>query len=130
LLPDGAPLQAALAPNGIALDNNGNILVADMNYRRVRRVTQQAITTIAGVLPTRSFGDNVAATSTALLDPFGVAVDSSANVFIADVVDNRIRKVSPAGIITTVTGDGIPGYSGDGGLAVDAEIGNPGRSGL
>ena len=101
------------------------MLVADINYRRVRRVTQQAITTIAGVLPARDAGDNVAATSTALLDPFGVAVDSGNNLFIADMVDNRIRKVSPAGIITTVTGDGVPGFGGDDGPAINAEIGTP-----
>src|ERR1039457_4299530 len=124
-LQDGPPLQAILSPNGITLDGGGNVLVADKNYRRVRRVTQQAITTIAGVLPTRDAGDNVAATSTALLDPFGVAIDSGNNLFIADMVDNRIRKVSPAGIITTVTGDGVPGFGGDNGPAINAEIGTP-----
>jgi uncharacterized protein (TIGR03437 family) len=124
-LQDGPPLQAILSPNGITLDGGGNVLVADINYRRVRRVTQQAITTIAGVLPTRDAGDNVAATSTALLDPFGVAIDSGNNLFIADMVDNRIRKVSPAGIITTVTGDGVPGFGGDNGPAINAEIGTP-----
>ena len=125
-LQNGPPAQALLAPSGIAIDANGNVVMAEFNYRRVRRITpQQSITTIAGILPTAAAGDNVPATSTSLLDPFGVAVDAHANVFIADRIDNRVRKVSPSGIITTVTGDGIPGFSGDGGPASKAEIGQP-----
>ena len=125
-LQNGAPLQAALEPDGIAADNNGNIFVVEPGYRRVRRVTLgQSITTVAGVLPTAAAGDNVAATATSLLDPFGVAVDGVGNVYIADRLDSRIRKVSTAGIITTVAGNGIPGYSGDGGPAPQAELDGP-----
>jgi uncharacterized protein (TIGR03437 family) len=125
LLDGVPPLSAGLSPAGIALDNSGNLVEADINYRRVRKVTQSAITTIAGVLPVQGAGDNVPATSTALLDPFGVAVDSSDNILIADHVDYRIRKVSPSGTITTIIGNGVPGFSGDNGLAANAEIGGP-----
>jgi uncharacterized protein (TIGR03437 family) len=125
LLEGVTPLSAGLSPNGITLDNSGNLLVADINYRRVRKVTQSAITTIAGVMPTQGAGDNFPATSTALLDPFGVAVDTSGDILIADHVDNRIRKVSPAGNITTIIGNGVPGFGGDGGLAINATIGDP-----
>jgi uncharacterized protein (TIGR03437 family) len=123
---NGPPAQAAIAPSGIAVEGNGNILMAEFNYRRVRRIAPlQSVTTIAGILATAAAGDNVAATSTALLDPFGVAVDASANVYIADRIDHRVRKVTPGGIITTVTGDGIPAFSGDGGPASKAQIGQP-----
>ncbi len=125
-LQNGPPSSAALSPDGIALDSNGNVLLAEFNYRRVRRVTPlQSVTTVAGVLPTAASGDNVAATSTSLLDPFGVALDASANVYIADRVDDRIRKVSPEGIITTIAGNGIPGYLGDGGPASQAGLAGP-----
>ena len=125
-LQDGPPLLAALSPNGIALDGSGNVVMTDLNYRRVRRISGQTITTIAGVLPVAGAGDNVAATSTSLLDPFGVAVDSASNVYIADQVDNRIRKVSTTtGIISTLIGNGIAGFAGDGGPAGSATIGDP-----
>ena len=130
-LEDGAPLGATLAPYGIAADSNGNILVADPSYRQVRQVTPpKSITTIAGVLPTATAGNNLPATSTFLLDPFGVAVDAIGNVYISDPVDYRIREVSPSGAITTVSGNGIPGYSGDGGPASQAELGNTDDMGI
>ena len=125
-LQDGGALQAGLAPAGIAVDSNGNVLVVEAGYRRVRRVVlaQESITTVAGQLPTANAGDNVPATSTALLDPVGVAVDSIGNLYIGDYIDSRIRKVSPSGIITTIAGNGIPGYTPTG-QASAAEIGGP-----
>ncbi len=67
-------------------------------------------------------GDNVPATSSEIWGPHGVAVDSAGNVYIADVNNSRIRKVAPGGIITTIAGTGTAGYSGDGGLAVNAQL--------
>jgi uncharacterized protein (TIGR03437 family) len=124
-LQDGGALQVALAPDGIALDSSGNVLVVEPNYRRVRRVTTQAtVVTIAGQLPTSTAGNNVPATSVPLLDPVGVAVDSTGDVYISDYVDNRIRKVSPSGIIGNIAGNGVPGYTATG-LAANAELGQP-----
>ena len=124
-LQNGPPSQALLAPNAIAVDGNGNIMVAETIYREVRRITpQQSVTTIAGVLPSANSDDNAAATSVALLDPFGVAVQGG-NVYVADRADNRIRKISPVGIITTVAGNGIPGFMGDGGPASQAGLAQP-----
>ena len=122
-LQDGGALQAGLEPAGIAVDPNGNVLVVESGYRRVRRVVlaQETITTVAGQLPTAKAGDNVPATSVALLDPVGVAVDSIGNLYIGDSTDSRIRKVSPSGIITTIAGNGIPGYTPTG-QASGAEI--------
>src|SRR4029077_4430316 len=65
--------------------------------------------------------DDVPATSTGM-DPYEVAVDAAFNVYIADQINNRIRKISPDGTITTVAGNGSPGYSGDGGFAIDAQL--------
>ena len=125
-LQDGGALQAGLEPAGIAVDPNGNVLVVELNYRRVRRVVlaQESITTVAGQLPSPNAGDNVPATSTALLDPVGVAVDSIGNVYVTDYTDQRIRKIAPSGIITTIAGNGIPGYTKSG-QASAAEIGGP-----
>jgi uncharacterized protein (TIGR03437 family) len=121
-LEDGPVTQAELAPVGLAVDSSGNLLVAEFNFREVRRInTQQSIATVAGMLPTNGADDSGPATSAYLLSPLGVAVDSTADILISDYVDNRIRKVSPAGIITTVTGNGIPGYTASG-LASSAEI--------
>ena len=123
---DGGALQASLGPLGIALDANGNVLVVEPGYRRVRRVVlaQESITTVAGQLPIANAGDNVPATSTPLLAPDGVAVDSIGNVYVSDYTDQRIRKISPSGIISTIAGNGIPGYTKSG-QASAAEIGNP-----
>ena len=57
--------------------------------------------------------------------PQGVAVDTLGNVYIADTANNRVRKVAPNGVIATVAGNGLAGYSGDGGSAVNAQVGNP-----
>lgn len=125
-LQDGVALQESLAPTGIALDPNGNVLVAELNYRRVRRVNlaQGVITTVAGQLPTPNAGDNVPATSTPLLSPVGVAVDPVGNVYVSDYTDQRIRRIGASGIIATVAGNGIPGYTPSG-PASAAEIGGP-----
>ena len=125
-LQDGGALQAGLEPSGIAVDPNGNVLVVEPGYRRVRRVVlaQETITTVAGQLPTSNAGDNVPATSAALLDPVGVAVDSIGNLYIGDYLDSRIRRVSPSGIIGTVAGNGIPGYTKSG-QASAAEVNGP-----
>ncbi len=126
---DGGPATDASLqdPSGVAVDNAGNLFIADLTNQRVRRVdaTTGIITTVAGN-GTRGFsGDGGPATSASLRDPSGVAVDGVGNIFIADPVNQRIRKVA-AGVITTVAGsNGIPGFSGDGGLATGARLANP-----
>jgi len=125
-LQNGPALQAALpAPTGLAIDNEGRLIIGVNYARQVRRLSQVTITTIAGVLPTGGAGDNQPATSVTLLSPYGVAVDAAGNLLFADQVDNRIRKVSPAGTITTYGGTGLYGWSGDGSPATTAQIGSP-----
>jgi sugar lactone lactonase YvrE len=111
------------SPMGVAVDGAGNVFIADTGNQRVRRVSPDGIiTTVAGD-GTRGFsGDDGPATSAALTFPFGVAVDSESNLFIADFGNRRVRRVSPDGIITTVAGNGAPDFSGDGGPATSAAL--------
>jgi uncharacterized protein (TIGR03437 family) len=124
-LQNGPPSGAAIAGAGIQVDGSDNILVAEPGYRVVRRVVpHQSITTVAGVLPTAAAGDGLQATSISLLQPVGVGVNGG-NVYITDTLDNRLRKVSSVGIITTVAGNGIPGGGGNGGPASQAGLNGP-----
>jgi len=106
-------------PRGVAVDASGNLIIAD-DSNRIRKVSNGMIVTMAGGGP--SFGDNGPATSAQLSLPNAVAVDSAGNLFIADLGNNRIRKVTPQGTITTVAGNGTQGFSGDGGPATLAKL--------
>jgi trimeric autotransporter adhesin len=125
---DGGPATSAhiMTAQGLALDGNGNLFVADSGNRRVRKITPAGIiSTVAGNGTLGALGDNGPATEASLAFPAGVAVDEAGNLFIADAGGSRIRKVSPAGIITTVAGTLTSGFSGDGGFAIFAELRDP-----
>ena len=134
----GAATNAALnSPYSVTVDTSGNFFIADSGNQRIRKVdTSGIITTIAGNGTNSFSGDGGGATNAALSSPRGVVVDTRGNLFIADYVNNRIRKVNTNGIITTVTGNGnssyndlggfVPGgFSGDGGDATTAALFNP-----
>ncbi|MBS1857304.1 MAG: hypothetical protein JST11_18195 [Acidobacteria bacterium] len=124
-LADGGPATSATLVDitGIAIDTFGNLFIADPYNYRVRRVSAGVISTYAGGgTATGTFGDGGRATDAQLSQPQGIAVDASGNLFIADPVDGRIRKVTPAGVITTVAGNGSPDGAGDGGPATKALI--------
>jgi hypothetical protein len=113
-------------PVAIAVDSGGNMFIADNWNNRIRKVaTNGIITTIAGVTGVGFSGDGGVATNASLYNPFGVAVDGRSNIFIADSGNNRIRKIATNGIITTVAGNGVGGYSGDGGPATNAWLSMP-----
>ena len=117
---DGGPaLSASIDPRGLAVDGAGNLLIADTQNGRVRKIANGIITTVAG--EGRFFGDGGAATSASLNAPFAVAIDSAGAVYIADANNNRVRKVAN-GVITTVAGNGVQGFSGDGGSATSAAL--------
>jgi hypothetical protein len=100
--------------NGVTVDASGNLYIGE--GWRVRKVsTKGIITTVAGNGSMGSYGDGGPATSAQLWGTAGVAVGADGNLYIADPHENRIRKVSADGMITTVAGDGLKGYSGDGG---------------
>jgi uncharacterized repeat protein (TIGR01451 family) len=125
---DGGPATSASfqTPWGVAIDAAGNIFVADSRNNRIRRITSAGIiSTVAGTGPSAFSGDGGPAVSAALSFPSGIAVDAAGNLFIADQNNNRIRKVTPAGIISTVAGNGTSGFSGDGGLATSAQLSSP-----
>jgi uncharacterized protein (TIGR03437 family) len=125
-LGDGGPATGATLSNpaGVALDGAGKIYIADTGHNRVRKVSLDGtITTVAGNgSSTTALGDGGQATEATVSRPAGIAVDSAGNLYIADAGHNRIRRVSTAGIITTVAGNGSAAYSGDGGLATLAAI--------
>jgi uncharacterized repeat protein (TIGR01451 family) len=123
----GAATNASLNhPDGVAVDGTGNLFIADYNNSRIRKVgTNGVITTVAGNGTATFAGDGGTATNASLNYPTGVAVDASGKLFIADCNNNRLRKVSATGVITTVAGNGTPGYSGDGGLATSARLFSP-----
>jgi trimeric autotransporter adhesin len=125
---DGGLATAASLDNpmSVAVDSAGNLYIADHNNNRVRKVTTDGvIRTVAGSASYGYSGDFGSATAATLYDPRGVAVDSTGNFYIADYYNARIRKVTAAGIISTVAGNGSTGYTGDGGQATAAQIGNP-----
>jgi sugar lactone lactonase YvrE len=125
----GAASSATLSlPMGVGVDSSGNLFIADRLTCRVRRVAAATgvITPVAGIGSPGYGGDGGAATNASLDNPFGIAVDSSGNLFIADTYNNRIRLVAAAtGVITTVAGNGTTGFSGDGGAATSASLNTP-----
>ena len=111
---------------GLAIDTSGNIYIADGIMHTVHKLDLNGIiTTIAGNRTEGYSGDGGPATDAQMKFPYNVAVDVTGNLYIADLHDNRIRKVDTNGIITTVAGNGMGGYSGDGGPATDAMINSP-----
>jgi PKD repeat protein len=125
---DGGPAtQATLnTPYGVAVDSIGNLYIADTQNRRIRKVDVNGIiTTVAGNGVPGYSGDGGPATQASFNFPISVAVDGIGNFYISDSFDSRIRKVGSDNIITTVAGNGVPGYSGDGGPATQAALNNP-----
>ena len=120
----GLATSAGLVPNDVFVDRVGNLYVADTGNQCIRKVdTSGIITTVAGN-GTRGFsGDGGPATSAQLSDPFGVVVDATGNIYIADTYNHLVRKVDTSGIITTVAGSGD--RYGEGELATSARLDMP-----
>jgi RHS repeat-associated protein len=125
---DGGPAtQAKLNfPYDIKVDPLGNLYIADFDNHRIRKVdTNGIITTIAGTGTPGYSGDGGPAIQAQLDSPMGIALDYSGNLYIGELNNHRIRKVDTNGIITTIAGNGNPGYSGDGGPPNRAMINDP-----
>ena len=113
------------SPNSVAVDGAGNLFFpAQENVVLRLDATTGILTLVAGNGTPGFSGDNGPATSAQLYGPQGVAVDSAGNLYIADTGNNRIRKVTN-GVITTVAGNGQPGFSGDNGPATSAQLSGP-----
>ena len=125
---DGGAATNALisAPTGVTLDASGNLYITERDRSRIRKVdTNGIITTVAGNGIQGYSGDGAAATNANINLPEGVVFDASGNLYVTDSQNNRIRKVDTIGIITTIAGNGVQGYSGDGGAATNASLNTP-----
>jgi sugar lactone lactonase YvrE len=112
--------------SGLALDDRGNLYLADTGNGRIRKLdTNGIITTFAGEGQSGYTGDNVAATNSSLYYPAGVAVDFAGEVFVADELNNRVRKIGLNGLIITVAGTNAAGFGGDGAAATNALLSGP-----
>jgi uncharacterized protein (TIGR03437 family) len=129
---DNGPAAAASLGliESLTMDTAGNLYLSDAYNHLVRKVAPGgSISTVVG----GGFGpamDGGAATSAKLKFPKGVAVDGQGNLYVADSLNDRIRMVSPAGVISTFAGTGAPGYAGDGGAATAAQLNSPYGLGL
>lgn len=112
-------------PSGLAFDTAGDLFIADTANHVVLEINLAGIvSTVAGTGEQGFIGDGGPATSALLDSPLGVAVDSAGNIYIADTHNQRIREVS-GGVITTIAGTGVAGFSGDGAAATAATLDLP-----
>ncbi len=113
-------------PDGLSIDNEGNLLISDCFNHCIRKVDKQGIiSTIAGTGNGGYNGDNGKAKMAMLQYPYGIAVDKKGYIYVADHGNNRIRMIDGNGFITTIAGSGTAGYEGEGGPAVNALINKP-----
>jgi sugar lactone lactonase YvrE len=125
---DGGPARQAMlnAPGGVVVDPQGNIYISEFGNARIRKVNVAGvITTVAGNGAFAFSGDGGPATSASLNLPQHLALDAAGNLYVADSGNNRVRMITPAGVIMTVAGNGTAGYSGDGGQAKLAALDFP-----
>ena len=123
---DGGPATAAQfnRPYGLTLDGVGNLYVADQYNHRVRKINLASgiVTTILGNGTSGSSGDGGPATAALIDFPNYVHADGAGNLYVTDNGNHKIRKINTSGIINTVVGTGVGGFSGDGGPATDAQL--------
>ncbi len=114
------------SPSGIAYDSSGNLYIADERNHRLRKVSGQGIiTTAAGLGLSGYSGDGGPAINAKLNAPHAVAIDLAGYIYIAEVGNHSVRRISPSGFISTIAGDGVAGYRGDGGTATLARFREP-----
>jgi len=122
---DGGPAtQASLRPNrGLAVDADGDLYISDLFNGRISKVTADGrIATFAGNGLRGAAEDNGPATGASITNPAGLAFDQNGNLYVADPANFRVRRITRDGTITTVAGRDSPGFSGDGGSALEAKL--------
>ena len=113
-------------PIGIIIDSIDNLYIADGNNNRIRKVsTNGIITTIAGTGVAGYNGDSIQAMISSIYSPTGITIDRYGSILFSDNHNNRVRKITTNGIISTIAGSGLQGYYGDNGLANIAQINSP-----
>ena len=121
---NGAAIDAQLyGPDQLCMDKRGNLLIVDEYNNRIRKIDQSTgiITTIAGTGFNSFSGDGGPAVDAEIWQPQAVRMDTAGNIYIADALNNRVRKITmPSGIISTIAGNGSTGNTGDGGPATNA----------
>jgi sugar lactone lactonase YvrE len=125
---DGGPgVSAQLnAPTALTVDGRGNLFIVDTGNNRIRKLSSDgSISTVAGTGRVGFSGDGRPAASAAFNRPTGVAIDGEGNVYVADTLNHRVRKISAEGLVTTIAGNGKAASNGDGGPAVSASINEP-----
>jgi len=125
---DGGPATLAQIGNiqGVALDRLGNTYLSDTDHSLVRKIDAKGIiTTIAGIGAPGFSGDGGPAATAVLNMPYGIAADLAGNVYIADLGNQRVRRIAADGTMSTVAGTGVKGSLGDGGLATNAQLMSP-----
>ncbi|HEX2203406.1 MAG TPA: carboxypeptidase regulatory-like domain-containing protein, partial [Longimicrobium sp.] len=127
-LGDGGPADSAYLsiPYAVTVAPDGSVYIGDAGQNRVRKVTPDGIiTTVAGTGEYGFSGDGGAAADARLASPWGVTVGPDGSLYISDTYNHRVRRVTPDGIITTIAGTGVAGFSGDGGPAIAAQLDRP-----
>jgi hypothetical protein len=125
---DGGLATAATLgiPDGVYVDTTGNVYIATFLEYRIRKVnTNGIITTFAGNGNQGYSGDGGQATSASIGWMQGIGGDDSGNIYLPDIFNAVVRKINKEGIISTIAGTAVEGYSGDNGLATEAELGEP-----
>jgi mucin-19 len=108
---DGTGTNAVFfTPLGAGVDSAGNVYIADGNNNRIRKMTPAGVVTTLAGSGSATFG-NGTGTNASFSYPFGIAVDSTGNVYVGDANNHRIRKISPAGLVTTLAGSGVAGFT-------------------
>jgi len=123
---DGGMATAAElnSPQGIAVGMDGTVYIADTGNQRIRSITAGQISTYAGSGLAGFSGDSGLANAATLSGPTALAIDTQGNLLLCDTANHRIRRIS-AGVISTIVGTGVQGFSGDGSAAVSAELDSP-----
>lgn len=122
------PIESAHIPlpEKLSIGGDGSLYISSSSDNRVRKIDSLGVVKVVAGTGDRGYNmDKIVATSSQLNSPGGTASDLAGNLYIADTLNNRIRKVGPNGIITTIAGTGTAGFSGDNGLAIKAKIDSP-----
>ena len=128
-LPEGRVLARDVdlaMPEGLVVDHDGSILLTDSYNHLILRLDRDGyLTRFAGTGERGRGGEGVKALESSFAFPCDIRLDSKGNIFVADLENHRIRKITRDGVVTTVAGSGVPGYAGDGGPALNAQLNSP-----